>query len=274
MVDLLARDSAGAMWALPGTGRRRLRDRRPGGRVLEAVGHASPAPATSPATVAPTWSSAPSPGRRPGSCPPAATSPSASRSGRSTASSRRARSSGAAQYAADGLPDVVSRRGRRRTHLPQPRHRRPAAADQHRRDPEGRQRRPQRRRLGPRRRRRHDLPHRQGCAVPAHRRRHRAASATGRRSASGFGKVRLLAAVGDMTGDGWPDLMGQPRRLLDADLPGRRPRRARGRATSPTARSTPPGRSPSAAGTPTAPPTASSAPAARCRSTRATAPAG
>ena len=26
----------------------------------------------------------------------------------------------------------------------------------------------------------------------------------------GFGKVRLLAAVGDMTGDGWPDLMGQP----------------------------------------------------------------
>ncbi len=28
--------------------------------------------------------------------------------------------------------------------------------------------------------------------------------------ASGFGSVRLLAAVGDMTGDGWPDLMGQP----------------------------------------------------------------
>jgi hypothetical protein len=25
-----------------------------------------------------------------------------------------------------------------------------------------------------------------------------------------FGGVRLLAAVGDMTGDGWPDLMGQP----------------------------------------------------------------
>ena len=32
------------------------------------------------------------------------------------------------------------------------------------------------------------------------------------RLASGFGKVRLLAAVGDMTGDGWPDLMGQPAR--------------------------------------------------------------
>jgi hypothetical protein len=30
------------------------------------------------------------------------------------------------------------------------------------------------------------------------------------RIATGFGKVRLLAAVGDMTGDGWPDLMGQP----------------------------------------------------------------
>ena len=28
--------------------------------------------------------------------------------------------------------------------------------------------------------------------------------------ATGFGKVGLLAAVGDMTGDGWPDLMGQP----------------------------------------------------------------
>ena len=28
--------------------------------------------------------------------------------------------------------------------------------------------------------------------------------------AGGFGKVRLLAAVGDMTGDGLPDLMGQP----------------------------------------------------------------
>ena len=28
--------------------------------------------------------------------------------------------------------------------------------------------------------------------------------------AGDFSKVRLLAAVGDMTGDGWPDLMGQP----------------------------------------------------------------
>ncbi|GAA4696113.1 FG-GAP-like repeat-containing protein [Nocardioides conyzicola] len=27
---------------------------------------------------------------------------------------------------------------------------------------------------------------------------------------TGFSSVRLLAAVGDMTGDGWPDLMGQP----------------------------------------------------------------
>ncbi len=31
------------------------------------------------------------------------------------------------------------------------------------------------------------------------------------RIATGFTGVRLLAAVGDMTGDGWPDLMGQPR---------------------------------------------------------------
>jgi N-acetylmuramoyl-L-alanine amidase/FG-GAP-like repeat len=31
------------------------------------------------------------------------------------------------------------------------------------------------------------------------------------RIGTGFDKVRLLAAVGDMTGDGYPDLMGQPR---------------------------------------------------------------
>jgi hypothetical protein len=31
------------------------------------------------------------------------------------------------------------------------------------------------------------------------------------RIGEGFGRVRLLAAVGDMTGDGFPDLMGQPR---------------------------------------------------------------
>lgn len=30
------------------------------------------------------------------------------------------------------------------------------------------------------------------------------------RLAGGFGEVRLLAAAGDVTGDGWPDLMGQP----------------------------------------------------------------
>ncbi len=30
------------------------------------------------------------------------------------------------------------------------------------------------------------------------------------RLALDFGDVNLLAAVGDMTGDGWPDLMGQP----------------------------------------------------------------
>ncbi|MFC6287777.1 FG-GAP-like repeat-containing protein [Nocardioides sp. GCM10027113] len=33
---------------------------------------------------------------------------------------------------------------------------------------------------------------------------------SGTRLARGFGNVSLLAAVGDMTGDGWPDLMGQP----------------------------------------------------------------
>ena len=29
--------------------------------------------------------------------------------------------------------------------------------------------------------------------------------------ARSFGRIDLLAAVGDVTGDGWPDLMGQPR---------------------------------------------------------------
>ena len=33
--------------------------------------------------------------------------------------------------------------------------------------------------------------------------------------APGFGSVRLLAGVGDMTGDGWPDLMGKP---ADGDM--------------------------------------------------------
>ncbi|MDO9495097.1 MAG: VCBS repeat-containing protein, partial [Nocardioides sp.] len=36
------------------------------------------------------------------------------------------------------------------------------------------------------------------------------AFAAPRTLATGFSKVQLLAAVGDMTGDGWPDLMGQP----------------------------------------------------------------
>ncbi|MGH3346842.1 MAG: FG-GAP-like repeat-containing protein [Nocardioides sp.] len=39
--------------------------------------------------------------------------------------------------------------------------------------------------------------------------------------ASGFGGVRLLAAVGDMTGDGRPDLMGQPRGGAMRIYPGR-----------------------------------------------------
>ncbi|HEX6149388.1 FG-GAP-like repeat-containing protein [Nocardioides sp.] len=39
--------------------------------------------------------------------------------------------------------------------------------------------------------------------------------------ATGFGGVRLLAAVGDMTGDGWPDLMGQPRGSSMRVYPGR-----------------------------------------------------
>ncbi|MEO5853484.1 MAG: FG-GAP-like repeat-containing protein [Nocardioides sp.] len=38
--------------------------------------------------------------------------------------------------------------------------------------------------------------------------------------ASGFGGVRLLAAVGDVTGDGWPDLMGQPRKAAMRIYPG------------------------------------------------------
>ena len=37
---------------------------------------------------------------------------------------------------------------------------------------------------------------------------------------TGFKGVRLLAAVGDVTGDGWPDLMGQPRKAAMRIYPG------------------------------------------------------
>ncbi|MCW2796377.1 FG-GAP-like repeat-containing protein, partial [Nocardioides sp.] len=40
-------------------------------------------------------------------------------------------------------------------------------------------------------------------------------------SGPGFADVRLLAAVGDMTGDGWPDLMGQPKGGAIRIYPGR-----------------------------------------------------
>ena len=36
----------------------------------------------------------------------------------------------------------------------------------------------------------------------------------------GWGTIRLLAAVGDVTGDGWPDLMGQPRKAAMRIFPG------------------------------------------------------
>jgi hypothetical protein len=41
------------------------------------------------------------------------------------------------------------------------------------------------------------------------------------RLAPGFGNVRMLAAVGDMTGDGWPDLMGQPKGGVMRIYPGK-----------------------------------------------------
>ena len=37
---------------------------------------------------------------------------------------------------------------------------------------------------------------------------------------NGWGTIRLLAAVGDVTGDGWPDLMGQPRKAAMRIFPG------------------------------------------------------
>ncbi len=67
---------------------------------------------------------------------------------------------------------------------------------------------PQRRRLERRRPRRRDHPQRLGRAVPLPRRRRTVAAARGRASPPGFGSVRLLAAVGDLTGDGHPDLPG------------------------------------------------------------------
>ncbi|MDO9456868.1 FG-GAP-like repeat-containing protein [Nocardioides sp.] len=56
--------------------------------------------------------------------------------------------------------------------------------------------------------------------------------------ATGFGKVGLLAAVGDMTGDGWPDLMGQPSGGAMRIYPGRG---AKGLAASYVAYSAVPG---------------------------------
>ena len=41
--------------------------------------------------------------------------------------------------------------------------------------------------------------------------------------ATDFGSVGRLAAVGDMTGDGYPDLMGQPRGGVMTIYPGRGP---------------------------------------------------
>jgi len=41
------------------------------------------------------------------------------------------------------------------------------------------------------------------------------------RLAPGFGNVRMLEAVGDMTGDGWPDLMGQPKGGVMRIYPGK-----------------------------------------------------
>lgn len=43
----------------------------------------------------------------------------------------------------------------------------------------------------------------------------------GIRMSGDFSKVRMLAAVGDMTGDGWPDLMGQPKGGAMRIYPGR-----------------------------------------------------
>ena len=85
--------------------------------------------------------------------------------------------------------------------------------------------------------------------------------APAQRVGSGFAGVRLLAAVGDMTGDGWPDLMGQPRGGAMRIYPGKGVGGLQAQLRRARARSTPTGRSRSGSGTPTAPPTACSAPA-------------
>ncbi len=127
---------------------------------------------------------------------------------------------GAAQYAGNGLPDVVSRKGRDVRTYPNPGtvDLFPAldtglvlpnitalfnAGDW---DRDGFS----------------DLVHRNANGV-LHVRRGDGTGHFGRgvKLASGFAGVGLLAAVGDMTGDGWPDLMGQPRRGAMRIYPGR-----------------------------------------------------
>ena len=115
-------------------------------------------------------------------------------------------------------------------------HRRHAGqAGRDRPEPEAEHRRAVGGRLGPRRVQRHRHPVQEGRpAGAAWRRRRATSSATRSGSAPASTTVAMLAAVGDMTGDGYPDLMGQPRRRRDADLPGRGHGRAVGAASRPT----------------------------------------
>ena len=85
--------------------------------------------------------------------------------------------------------------------------------------------------------------------------------ASAQRVGSGMTGVRLLAAVGDMTGDGWPDLMGQPRGGAMRIYPGKGVARVQAELRRARGDQRLSGRSRSGSGTPTAPRTACSAPA-------------
>ena len=81
--------------------------------------------------------------------------------------------------------------------------------------------------------------------------------------ARSFGRIDLLAAVGDVTGDGWPDLMGQPRGGPMKIYPGIGLKGHAPGYVASSAGSVPAGRSRSGGGTATARPTRSTGPVAR-----------
>ncbi len=208
-VDLLARDRDGVLWRFPGNGDPDLRHAREAGRQLERLRHDRRVRRLQPGR----------PGRPRG---PAqrrrrlraarrrATATSATSSARSGASPAVGAITGGGDILGDGMPDVVARKGDDLIAIPHNGNidtARPIAtglnltsvnsvlnAGDWDRDGFG------------------DIITRKASSGLLQLRRGNGKGGFEKpvKIASDFSKVKLLAAVGDMTGDGWPDLMGQP----------------------------------------------------------------